>query len=724
MKFKDLKIGAKLSIAIFAALLMLVSVFYLSGMYVQDRLLKLEIQRKLQHIKDMFYNLKERDTHMLTSALDVFLQDQDFKKVYLEKNRGKLFQYGQPLFQKLKTEHGITHLYFILPDGTCFVRLHNQDIYGDMIDRLTFKEAKATKGLGAGIELGKTAFALRAVKPYYQDNELIGYVEFGQEIEHFLKVLKGDAGDEFAIIGDKKYMDRKDWLGLRQAAGLKDNWNDMDKHILLAQTTKEPHLAEFFAEDNVECAEKEPVFIKRIRFKDKFFAGSGFSILNHEGKDIGVVLVLDNITDFVAGARKTNSLLLGIITVLFISGILFSYLFIAKIIIKPISGIYSGVRKISQGDLSSRIEVGSKDEIGELADSFNKMTENLKISKDKIEEYSEGLEKKVVARTKDLRDANISLEKRGKELEKAKQELQTHVEEIAQNQRALLLMLEDTNRMKKEVVEKSEELKKRVDELTNARTATMNMLEDINEAREKIERAYQELSQAQDRLLRTERFAAMGRLAGSISHELRNPLGVMRNSVYYLNLMEVGKSEKSVQEHLDILDKEIGISDRIIGDILDFSRIKKPTLSKIKVNDVVHQTLSQMKVPENIEVLAELAQDIPEADLDPLQMQQVFFNIILNAFEVMPGGGKLKVTTHLEQEFIHIGFKDSGPGITKENLEKIFEPLFTTKPKGIGLGLALCRSIVEGHEGTIEVESEEGRGATFTVKLPFKMKGA
>ena len=129
-------------------------------------------------------------------------------------------------------------------------------------------------------------------------------------------------------------------------------------------------------------------------------------------------------------------------------------------------------------------------------------------------------------------------------------------------------------------------------------------------------------------------------------------------------------------------------------------------------------------MPENIEVLAELAKELPEVNLDPLQMQQVFFNIILNAFEVMPSGGKLKVGTLLEKGFIHIGFKDTGPGITKENMEKIFEPLFTTKPKGIGLGLALCRSIVDGHEGTIEVESELGKGTTFIVKLPLKMKGA
>lgn len=384
MKFRDLKIGVQLSLAIFVTLFILSSVFYITGIYIQDKLLKLEIRDELRHTKDMFCNLKERDTRILASALDVFLENQDFKKVYLEGDREKLFQYGQPLFQKLKADYGITHFYFILPDGRCFVRLHNKDIYGDRIDRVTFKQSKATQELAAGIELGKTAFALRAVKPYYQNNELIGYVEAGEEIEHFLKILKGGSGDEFAIIADKEYMGREDWAGLRRIAGLKDNWDDMSKHVLIAQTSENTALSEFFVESSVEYAEKGPLFIKRIQVGNKFFAGNGFPLSDPNGRDIGVMLALNDITDFVVNAQRANSILLGITAILFILGILFFGIFILKVVIRPIRNVRSGIIQISQGDLNKKLKVESGDEIGELAELFNKMAVGLNTSRDEL----------------------------------------------------------------------------------------------------------------------------------------------------------------------------------------------------------------------------------------------------------------------------------------------------------------------------------------------------
>lgn len=429
MSPKGLKIGAKLLIIIFAILFIVTLVFDLVGRFTQKQTLDAEVLKNVKETVQKFENLEERDTHILGSALEVFLQDQDFKNIYLQKDREKLYQYGQPLFQKLKDNHDVTHFYFHLPDGTNFVRLHNKDIYGDLITRKTFYKARDTKEPGTGIELGKTAFALRVVVPYYDDNELIGYVEFGEEINHFLKILKAETGDEFAVIGDKEYLDREKWASVKQAAGLRDNWDDMEEHVLLGGTLEEQIATEeCFVEENVEFAEEGVVVIKRIQAENKNFTCAGFPILDPEGKDIGVVLMLDNVSDFVDITNKANLTLLGASAILFILALLLFNLLISRIVTEPISEARNVAVEIARGNMDIAIIPRSNDEIGELAATFNKMVKDLKSSRAALEEAKTTLEIKVQARTVALEHERASLEEkvkqRTKELEKRLNELE------------------------------------------------------------------------------------------------------------------------------------------------------------------------------------------------------------------------------------------------------------------------------------------------------------
>jgi signal transduction histidine kinase len=153
---------------------------------------------------------------------------------------------------------------------------------------------------------------------------------------------------------------------------------------------------------------------------------------------------------------------------------------------------------------------------------------------------------------------------------------------------------------------------------------------------------------------------------------------------------------------------------------LEFARIKKPTLRPENINIIVKEVLNRLEKSPNIEVLTELGDTLPDVEVDALQIQQVFYNIAKNAIETMDKGGALKIKTNLKGDFIETLFVDTGSGISKENLVKIFNPLFSTKVKGTGLGLSVCQSLGEGHGGKIEVKSEVGKGTTFTVKLPVK----
>ncbi|MFA4889873.1 MAG: ATP-binding protein [Candidatus Omnitrophota bacterium] len=259
--------------------------------------------------------------------------------------------------------------------------------------------------------------------------------------------------------------------------------------------------------------------------------------------------------------------------------------------------------------------------------------------------------------------------------------------------------------------------------LLNARRLTDSQMillaiEDITESR----KAEIELKETREKLIRLDKLAALGKLAGIVGHELRNPLGAIRNSVYFLRLkLDPASQDEKIKRHLEMMDQEINNSDRIISDILFFSRVKQPIFTQNNLNKILKASLKKVMINPNIEVETGLA-ELPLIPLDENQIVQVFTNIILNAVESMPKGGKLTISSSVKQDrdFINVSIKDTGEGISKENLLKLFEPLFSTKINGTGLGMVVCKSIIENHKGYIRVESEEGKGTLVTVGLPKK----
>jgi signal transduction histidine kinase len=227
-----------------------------------------------------------------------------------------------------------------------------------------------------------------------------------------------------------------------------------------------------------------------------------------------------------------------------------------------------------------------------------------------------------------------------------------------------------------------------------------------------------ELEQVQEKLIRSERLAAVGELASGVGHELRNPLNVIRNCAYLLKMSLSDKEDAEAVKTLAVLDKQIDIANRIVTDLLDFTRIKPPSPVRVDLKNIINESLSWINVPSQVTVKTSFNGNVT-VRTDPEQISRVFANIIANAVQAMNAkGGDLSIETSEDGDFLLIKFNDSGHGIPAENLDKIFEPLFTTKPKGIGLGLAISRRLIEGNGGKIDVTSQTGNGATFTVKLP------
>ena len=233
-----------------------------------------------------------------------------------------------------------------------------------------------------------------------------------------------------------------------------------------------------------------------------------------------------------------------------------------------------------------------------------------------------------------------------------------------------------------------------------------------------------ELTDAQEKLVRQEKLAVLGQLAGSVGHELRNPLSVINNAVYYLKMTQPEVDEKISKYHA-VIEQEVHNAEKIITDLLDFARVKSVDRELVAIPDLVQRVLARFPVPEYITTVLDLPPDLPNIFVDQRQMEQVLGNLTTNAGQAMTEAGTLTVSAQPAdlgdgQPDVRIQVSDTGSGITEENLKKLFEPLFTTKIRGIGLGLAVSRKLAEANGGRIEVESEVGKGSTFTVYLPIK----
>ena len=270
--------------------------------------------------------------------------------------------------------------------------------------------------------------------------------------------------------------------------------------------------------------------------------------------------------------------------------------------------------------------------------------------------------------------------------------LQATVRDITERKRAE----DELKKSKEELLEWGKTLEKKVDERTR------------------------ELEKAQQKIVEQGRLAVLGQVSASLSHELRTPLTGIRNSVYLMQMLGVEKHDPKIAESMAIINMEIDACARVLNNMLDFVMPKAPMPKETRLDVIINNMLSKLFIPSNVKVSKMFQEGLPPLMLDALQMQQAFENIIKNALEAMSVGGELAISAKVSGDRVVVEFSDTGVGILHENLSKLFDPLFSTTPTGVGLGLTIARQLIDAHGGTIEASSQLGKGTTFTIKFPIK----
>ena len=215
-----------------------------------------------------------------------------------------------------------------------------------------------------------------------------------------------------------------------------------------------------------------------------------------------------------------------------------------------------------------------------------------------------------------------------------------------------------------------------------------------------------------------ERLGTIGQMAGGVAHELKQPLNVIRTSSYFLRSAQGASAEKK-EEHLRRIEKQVELADRAIQAMSSFSKLPMPSLRPVAVDGLVKRSLEEEPMPAGIELSIDCAPGLPPLLADPDQLEVALRNLLRNARDAMPEGGALSIRARRDGQWIEIAVADTGVGIASEEIPRVTEPLFTTKARGLGLGLAIVEAITEKHGGTLRVESEPGGGSTFALRLPL-----
>lgn len=303
-----MRIRTKLTIAVLAAMALVAAAAGLIIRAASERNVRIFAEASMRAARGAFEGTERGEVEKLTATLAAIAADARYRRPFLAGDRAGLAALAEPLFRDLKA-HGVTHWYFHLPDRSCFLRVHRPDLHGDSVDRPML--AKAAGGrVAAGMELGMTAFALRAVQPWYVDGELIGFIELGEETQGFLAHMKEHTGDDYALQIEKRHLDRARFAEVRREAGLRDDWEDLPTSVVIDATATGPTMQPWNGAPAL--LPPEGAYLGMGAEGGRTWARGAFPVADASGHRVGALTVRSDVTlfrDNIASARRKVILL-------------------------------------------------------------------------------------------------------------------------------------------------------------------------------------------------------------------------------------------------------------------------------------------------------------------------------------------------------------------------------------------------------------------------------
>lgn len=349
-------------------------VFALVILYISDRAYQKNIeffaQNSINEARKSFINLEANDIKMLSATLEALLNNDPVKNAFIKRDRKKLIDLTWPLFEKLEKKFSITHFYFIdpPPDSKCFLRVHRPELFDDKINRTTYLNSTKSGTFGTGLELGKTAFALRVVHPVYNNGVLAGYMELGEEIEHFLAIMKSQTKNDFGLLVRKDKLDANEWSVMRKNSNLSDNWENMKNVVLIANTTQNENIIHY--NGDLDGLSDKGEVLENIKQGKNVFVRGLFPIYDADSNRIGAIFVLHDITGIYNTLRATQIAIILIIIVMGIFMSLVIILMLQKFIFARLQSITEIATRIVGGDYDCSMKAYNDDEIGKFESLF------------------------------------------------------------------------------------------------------------------------------------------------------------------------------------------------------------------------------------------------------------------------------------------------------------------------------------------------------------------
>jgi PAS domain S-box-containing protein len=735
MKIKNNHIDIK----IFAPFFVIFAVIFVAatvGIFIsQNKDIQEESNKLIKLSEDRFKQLEKRDSLALSSVMKPILANNEIKDLFLSRDKDSLYNYNLDTFNNIKKTYGITHWYFIDTNGEVFLRMHNKDLYGDTVERATFLRAKDTQSNTSGIELGKTAFALRVVEPYFYNGELLGYMELSQEIDHFINELSNDTSASYAIIVEKNSINKEDYLNYVENTGIDNNWENNNNYIMISSTIDKATnqykaISKYLDKDYFLHPQSDNYIFGNVRVGDETFTVGEFHIEGTSGAIVGSVFTALNISKQI----KDNNFSVIFVSFILLTLMFLSYLIYSRLvrrnIIDPLKKITDDAEKSFLNNFDSYIDAQSNDEIGYLATQINSLFSEIKKSRLEVDRKVSEQTKSIEFQTKSLEDQQSAILNILEDVEEEKE----NVKYIANDLKKFKLAVE--NASDHIVITDTDGIiiyaNKAVEKITGYKNSETNgikagskslwgglmnsdfykelwytikikkkvFLGEVRNKRKNGEQYDASINIAPVFNLEGEVLFFVGierdithdkeidraktEFVSLASHQLRTPLSSIN---WYSEMLldgDVGKLTEDQKQYIGEIYKGNQRMVGLVNALLNVSRLELGTFSvetdMISIREIIDSLILEMAgmaKDRMIKVSKKIDKNIPRLyRADKNLFRIIVQNFLSNAIKYTNEGGKVLVGVNKDTKNIKIYVKDNGYGIPENQKAKIFTKLF------------------------------------------------